>query len=115
MLGVFVQALIRALLLNSCQKKIRNSGGRFYEIGLVGWAKRSVPIISASTRGIDGHGLSAFAHPTSSDFLGCGIYPALEPLAKMLKSTLPSFQPAAAIFINTNHISTIKDSSLCWK
>jgi len=26
-----------------------------------------VPIISASTRGIDGHGLSAFAHPT-----GCG-------------------------------------------
>jgi hypothetical protein len=65
----------------SLSKKTRNSGGRFYEIGLVGWAgkrnevktpKRNEPIISASTRGIDGHGLSAFAHPTSSDFLGCG-------------------------------------------
>jgi hypothetical protein len=45
---------------------------------LVGWAKRSVPIISVSTRGIDGHGLLAFAHPTSSAFAsGCGIYPAL--------------------------------------
>ena len=33
---------------------------------IVGWAKRSVPIMFVPSQGVDGHGLSAFAHPTFS-------------------------------------------------
>ncbi len=61
------------LLPKVCHKKQENQAAIFIEVGwisasasteAVGWAKRSVPIMSGATKRIDGHGLSAFAHPT---------------------------------------------------
>jgi hypothetical protein len=57
-------------LRNRLKTEAKNSCLRLPPLGLrilfstVGWAKRSVPIMFVPIQEIDGHGLSAFAHPT---------------------------------------------------